>query len=72
MQHMRNGIWILPVILLLAGCGGGDSANSDSASSPKDDSVFDPMVGTIDKAKAVEGLSADRKDELDEQIDKSR
>ena len=39
---------------------------------PTTESTFDPMVETIDKAKTVEGLSADRTKELDKEIEKSQ
>jgi hypothetical protein len=36
------------------------------------ESVFDPMVQTIDKAKSVEDLSAGRMQALDKEVEKSQ
>jgi len=57
---------ICMIIICMAGltaCGGDDSASLES------DTVFDPMVETLDKAKAVEGLGEDRKRRMNEQLE---
>ena len=61
-------ILILAVCLSLVGCGGG--ANSDRNETPEEDkeTVFDPLVENIDKAKAVEDQLMQSKDRTDQAI----
>ncbi len=61
---MKYSLLILTVVLV--SCGGNESAEIS-----RDDTVFDPMVQTMDQAKAVEQLSADRKRKLDQGIEAS-
>ena len=68
------GLILILILFLLVGCGGGESTatkqhKSESATA---ESVFDPMVQAIDKAKTVEDLSADRTRELDKELEKSQ
>ena len=71
---MNVRIWaVMAGSLLLAGCGQPaeevdyeDADDQDEA----EETVFDPMVGTMDRAAGVEDLGMDRKDEMDEAIDK--
>ncbi len=65
---------LLPVLISLAGCGGGESTatKQDETNPAATESVFDPMVGTIDTAKAVEDLSADRTEKLDKELEKTQ
>ena len=65
---------LLPVLISLAGCGGGESTatKQDETNPAATESVFDPMVGTIDTAKAVEELSTNRTDDLNKEIEKSQ
>lgn len=68
--------WISIVGALLAGCSSGDSGQglNEAAQAPATDeqapaeTVFDPMVGTIDRAKSVDAVSADRMKELNKQL----
>lgn len=53
----------LVVFLALAGCGGG----KDSEGNQKE-SVFDPMVDNIDKAKEVEDTVMEQKAAMDQAI----
>ena len=74
MKSSRYGCGLIVMLFLLAGCGGGESTatkqnKSDAATT---ESVFDPMVETIDKAKAVEDLSADRTEKLDKELEKTQ
>jgi hypothetical protein len=68
---MKAGL--LFVVVLMMGCDGRevDEPNRDVTESTPNDSVFDPMVQTMEQAHGVEDLSADRKRELDRQIDAS-
>ena len=61
---MKYSLLILTVVLV--NCGGNESAETS-----RDGTVFDPMVQTMDQAKGVEQLSADRKRELDQGIEAS-
>jgi hypothetical protein len=68
-------VWGLILVLLsLTGCGESESTatreGTPQATAP--DSVFDPMVQTIDQAKAVEDLSANRTTELEKELEKSQ
>jgi hypothetical protein len=68
---MKTGVVLIAMVL--AGCAEQESVDS-SASEPRpasEDSVFDPMVQTLDQARGVEQLSADRKRDLDQQIEAS-
>lgn len=53
-------------VIALAGCGGSQPEPVEPAAR---ENVFDPLVETLDKAKAVEGLEQDRKRRIDEQLD---
>ncbi len=58
-------ILMLALCLTIMGCGGG----SDSAKEEADkESVFDPLVGNIDKAMEVEKQIMEQKDQLDQAI----
>ena len=61
-------ILILAFCLTLMGCGGG--ADSEENEKPEEDreTVFDPLVGNIDKAKAVEDQLMQSKDRTDQAI----
>ena len=56
--------------LLLCGCGSAeDSAADKTEPVPVEDSVFGDMVGTMDKARAVEDTTMQRKQDLDRALD---
>jgi len=70
---MNVRIWsALAGCLLLVACGGPadsvDYEDEDDISEPEE-TVFDPMVGTMDRAAGVEDMGMDRKDEMDKAID---
>ena len=50
-------------------CGNSGSSGS-SEPEAQDEGVFDPMVETIDRAESVQDIGLDRKDQMDEVIDK--
>lgn len=76
-MHKTTGSTLAVLIVtLLAGCSGGDppqpavdASEPPPAAEARDETVFDPMVGTIDRAKGVESTSADRMDELNKQLE---
>ena len=47
----------------LISCGGSEPESGQA------ETVFDPMVETLDKAKAVQDLELERKRNIDEQLD---
>lgn len=55
-------------ILLAAGCGNDGAAPQSNAEPEDTDTVFDPMVDTIDRAKEIEELAKQRKAEMDERL----
>ena len=71
-MDMRLGI-CLTSLLVLAACGGSPDSSGSAAEDeerPEDrETVFDPMVGTIDRAKGVEDMNMQRKDEMDRAIE---
>jgi hypothetical protein len=63
-------VLIFAICLTLAGCGG---ESADESPEPEEDkeTIFDPLVGTLDKANAVEGQLMDSKDRTDQAIAES-
>lgn len=64
------------VALTVVACGGpapqtgaGDEAAEEALGRDTDETVFDDMVQTQDKARAVEDLTLGRKDELDRALE---
>lgn len=70
MNSLRFTFGPILVALVLSACGGGQP--TDTRAPQSDESAFDPMVETIDKAKAVEGISAGRTEDLEQEIEKSQ
>ena len=63
-------------MVLLAGCGDAGTTTSAASQDTQVDeepapTVFDPMVDTMDRARGVEDLSANRMDELNRQLEES-
>ena len=65
------------LMVALAGCGAPPADEQEAEVAPDPDSqraeetVFDDMIQTQDKARAVEDLTLGRKDELDRALDAS-
>ena len=57
------------IALGLWGCSGGDPA--DGEQSAAEESVFDPMTSTIDRAQDVEDQMNQRVDELNKRLEES-
>jgi len=60
------------MVLGLCSCGGNDAVEQprDSvAEEAPEETVFDPLVGTLDKAHGVEELAGSRKGDLDRQLE---
>jgi hypothetical protein len=58
-------ILLIALILALAGCGSGSNS---SAEREDRETVFDPMISSIDKAKQVEDQIMERKRRMDEAV----
>ena len=63
-------ILILALCLGLAGCGGAGS-DAEQEVEEETESVFDPLIGTLDKANNVENQVMDHKDRTDQAIAES-
>jgi hypothetical protein len=58
---------LITLLFILSGCG----ANSDSSTEREDrETVFDPLVSNIDKAKEVEEQVLEHKRQMDEALSK--
>lgn len=56
--------WVL--CLLLAACGGESRDETDA----KEEKVFDPLIQSVDKAKAVEDTVLQHKEDMDDALQK--
>jgi hypothetical protein len=72
-------VLVLAVALILSGCGGSPEPqqrtaapeSQQSAAAPKRETVFDPLVGTIDRAKGVQQTVDDQAAERRRQIEEA-
>ena len=61
------------LLLMLVGCGSSEDTETDTtdAIEAQDvETVFDPLIESIDKAKAVEGIVMQQKQQMDEALKK--
>lgn len=56
---------MLVALVVLVGCGGSEPGPAEP------ETVFDPMVETLDQAKAVEALEQERKRRIDAQLEQN-
>mgnify|MGYP006363331077 CR=1 FL=1 len=75
-MHRRAGLTLSGLILLgLVGCGGAPQPQDEEAARElgrdADKTVFDDMIQTQDRARAVEDLTLGRKGEMDAAIEQS-
>ena len=74
---MNGRFQLLLVALFLFGCGGPadevaeDEYEEEGYYEDADEGVFDPLVGTIDRAEGVQDAGTDRKSQMDEAIEGS-
>ena len=73
---MRGIFWSLSLAVLVASCGdAGTTTSAGKQDAPVEEelapTVFDPMIGTMDRARGVEDLSNNRMDELNRQLEES-
>ena len=75
-MHRRPGLTLSGLVRLgLAACGGKPEAQDEEAAKAlgrdTDKTVFDDMIQTQDKARAVEGVTLGHKADMDAAIDES-
>jgi hypothetical protein len=61
----------LSVCVPMIGCSSEQQEAADDEVVAEEEGVFDPMVGTLDRAAEVDELSKGRMDKLDEQLEES-
>ncbi len=62
---------LLALSLTLAACGGSADTETNNEVEEDKETVFDPLLGTLDKANAVEGQLMDSKARTDQAIAES-
>lgn len=76
---MSRIIWIAMLGALAVACSNSDTGQNAEAVADRpaaepearEETVFDPLVGTMDRAKGVDTLSSGRMDELNKQLEES-
>jgi Prokaryotic membrane lipoprotein lipid attachment site len=69
---MKRSLLLLSLALTLAGCGGTDANDARSHEPPPvKDTVFGPLVGTMDKARGVQDTVMKQKEENDKAIERN-
>ena len=67
MYHTLRALLPGIVVFVLCGCGSGERDEPK----PLEESVFDPLTSTLDKAEQVDDLSRDRMQQLNDRIEGS-
>ena len=62
---------LIVLTLCIAACGGGGDNGRDQAAKEDIETVFDPLVSTIDKAKGVEATVLQSKDDIDKALEEA-
>ena len=70
-MQTRSAFAILGAVLLLLGCGAAEDSSENSEPPPVEKTAFGEMVGTIDKARFVEGTVLQQKEDTDRAIQES-
>lgn len=64
-------VLILALCMTIVGCGGGSDTDAENEAEEDKETVFDPLVGNIDKAKDVENQLMEHKDRTDQAVAES-
>lgn len=64
---MNKVLAVIGAVLLVCACGNPGSGEADE--SADEEGVFDPMVGTMDRARGVEDVANSRLDELNKRVE---
>ena len=64
-------ILTLAICMVIAGCGGATDSDRSADVEEDTETVFDPLVGNIDKANEVENLVLQHKDRTDQALAES-
>ena len=67
-MHIAQRLVAVLALALLGGCGAADDAAEDREPPPVEETVFKDMAGTMDKARGVEGMLQQQKEERDRQV----
>lgn len=67
-MHIAQRLVAVLTLALLGGCGAADDAAKDREPPPVEETVFKDMAGTMDKARGVEGMLQQQKEERDRQV----
>jgi hypothetical protein len=70
---MKVNVWIAAAMVALAGCGGSDTPteHAEEAAPDRRESVFDPWVGTLDRAEGVQQTLDDQAAELRRRVEEA-
>jgi hypothetical protein len=69
MKTMIRLIGLISALLFVFACS--PSGSGDAQKSAERETVFDPLVKTLERAESVESLSRDRVDQLDRKLEES-
>lgn len=71
MQTRSSFTLLGAVILLLVGCGAAEDSSERPEPTPVEETAFGEMVGTLDKARSVEGAVLQQKEDVDRALQES-
>ncbi|MFW2403916.1 MAG: hypothetical protein ACN4GT_04045 [Gammaproteobacteria bacterium] len=72
-RHLGVPVTLMSLLVLLFGCSDGEDRPAKTEAEKRqalEESAFGDMTSTLDRAKEVEDLGADRKRQLDEELEK--
>ncbi|HLF11447.1 MAG TPA: hypothetical protein VJA26_09540 [Gammaproteobacteria bacterium] len=70
---MELKFWLAGAILAVAGCGSSEAPNEPAADSAQNDreTVFDPLVESVDRAKSVQQTVDEQAEELRRRVEEA-
>ncbi len=63
--------WLMPVLALLAGCGGSEPAGEPAQPAEPRPTAFDPLTSTIDRAQGVQQTVDEQAAELRRRVEEA-